>query len=267
MNVIASATNDKIKQIVKLANSKILRYELNLAVIYGRHLIQEALQHELLHSVFIVDTQYAQYAALLHNFYTDSIYLVREAVFTKINIADSPVAIVGLMRISTSTIHDTIYEKDCIILDNIQDPGNLGTILRSSAACAITNIILSKSCVDPYNPKVLRASQGIQFGLNIMTAVDVAKFVANYKYKLIATMPRAVESIYEYDFIQPCAWLFGNEGSGISQSLLDAPQIRQLSIPCKTESLNVAMAATVCLFEMCRQRAKSNPTYLRSTTQ
>jgi len=255
MNLITSVSNTKIKQIVKLANSRAYRYELGLAVIYGRHLIEESIKYDLLDSVFISQAKSDDNEFILQNISTDKIYFVNDDVLSKINVSDSVTDIVGLIRIESGAINDEVYENDCVILDNIQDPGNLGTILRSCAACNISNIILSKSCVDPYNIKVLRASQGIQFDLNIIISADIATFIDNYKYEVIATMPDARESIYAHELCEPCAWLFGNEGSGISTSLLSS-RTHQLTIPMpgKAESLNVAMAVTICLFEMLRQR-------------
>jgi len=255
MNLIASVSNTKIKQVVKLANSRTYRYELGLAVIYGRHLIEESIKYNLLELVFIDQTKTAEYTDVLQNISDDNIYTVNDDVLSKINISDSATDIVGLIKIKPGTVDDEVYKNDCVILENIQDPGNLGTILRSCAATKVKNIVLSRSCVDPYNIKVLRASQGIQFELNIMILADITKFIDNYKYETIATMPIATDSIYAHKLSEPCAWLFGNEGSGISASLLSRAK-HQLAIPMpgKTESLNVAMAATICLFEMLRQR-------------
>jgi RNA methyltransferase, TrmH family len=255
MNIISSVSNSKIKQIVKLTNSRNTRYEQSLAVIYGRHLVEEALNHKILHSVFINQHKLDDYSEIIPKINTQNIYLVNGEVLAKISISDTVADIIGLIQITSGVISDNIYTTDCVILDNIQDPGNLGTIMRSCTACGINNMLLSKSCVDPYNLKVLRASQGLQFRLNIITAVDIIQFICNYKYSVIATMPGVKNSIYEYDLTKPAAWLFGNEGAGISDGLLDHIS-HQLAIPMQgnTESLNVAMAATVCLFEMIRQR-------------
>src|SRR5579863_9346114 len=220
MNLITSVSNTKIKQIVKLTNSRMYRYELGLSVVYGRHLIEESIKYNLLESVFIDQTKIAEYTDVLQNISDDNIYSVNDDVLSKINISDSATDIIGLIKIKPGTITDDVYENDCVILENIQDPGNLGTILRSCAATGVKNIVLSRSCVDPYNIKVLRSSQGIQFELNIIILADIAKFIDNYKHQIIATMPMATDSIYAHKLSEPCAWLFGNEGSGISTSLL-----------------------------------------------
>ncbi|HLX52488.1 MAG TPA: TrmH family RNA methyltransferase, partial [Aquella sp.] len=189
MNLITSVSNTKIKQIVKLTNSRMYRYELGLSVVYGRHLIEESIKYNLLESVFIDQTKIAEYTDVLQNISDDNIYSVNDDVLSKINISDSATDIIGLIKIKPGTITDDVYENDCVILENIQDPGNLGTILRSCAATGVKNIVLSRSCVDPYNIKVLRSSQGIQFELNIIILADIAKFIDNYKYEVIATIP------------------------------------------------------------------------------
>lgn len=256
MNFITSLSNSKIKQIVKLANSRARRYEDGLAVIYGKHLVLEALKYDVLDCVFINYSKYDDYLDIVKDIAADNVYAISHEILAKINLSDSLTDIIGLIQIKLSAMSDDIYHDDCVILDNIQDPGNLGTIMRSCTACGIKNVLLSKSCVDPYNLKVLRASQGIQFGLNILNNIDIAKFASEYKYDVIATMPNATESIYQYNLTKPCAWLFGNEGAGISKDILENITCR-LSIPMQnnSESLNVAMASTICLFEMFRQRS------------
>lgn len=255
MNLITSISNNKIKQIIKLAASKAYRSELKLAVVYGSHLIEEAIKNNLLYSVFIHQNKMLDYLPRLKKVSADNIYLISDEVKNKINISDSDADIIGLIQIKTMNISENIYQEDCIIIDSIQDPGNLGTIMRCAVACGVKNIILSKACVDPYNLKVLRASQGIQFKLNIFSSVDLLQFIVKYKHTVIATLPGAKDSIYEYNLRMPCAWLFGNEGMGISKQLIDNIEC-QLAIPMQgdSESINVAMAATVCLFEMMRQR-------------
>jgi TrmH family RNA methyltransferase len=256
MNLITSLTNTKIKQVVKLASSRAYRYESGLAVIYGSHLVEEAIKHNLLDSIFISQAKFSDYDFITKSISEGNIYRVNDEVLAKINLSDSMTDIVGLIKMRPATIDNTVYENDCVILDNIRDPGNLGTILRSCAACNIKNIILSKPGVDPYNIKVLRASQGIQFELNIIILANIIEFIGNYKHDVIATVPNAKDSIYTHELRKPCAWIFGNEGSGVSELLLKKVGYKlAIPMPGNSESLNVAMAATVCLFEMQRQRS------------
>ena len=173
----------------------------------------------------------------------------------KLNILDSEIDLVGVIACANNSLTTSSYNEDCILLHGIQNPGNLGGIFRVAKAAGINNVLVSSNSVDVYNPKVLRASQGAIFGLNIFTNIDVLDFIDKYNYEIAATTPVAHKSLYDTNLIQPIAWIFGNEGSGLGGDLLNKVKT-SIAIPMynDTESLNVVMAATVCLFEQMRQR-------------
>jgi RNA methyltransferase, TrmH family len=252
---IIAKDNNKLKQLTKLATNKAYRYEQNQAVIYGVHLVQEALKHNILNTVFISMDMLITYQALLKNCDPERVYILDNLLLNKCKLSDSAIDIAATIWIRDTSIDDQIYLQDCIILEDIQDPGNLGTIMRVATASGIKNLILSSGCVDPYNIKVLRASQGLQFSLNIICDVNLAQLIDKYKIQVLATAIDADKSIYTCDLINPTAWVFGNEGSGLSARILSS-KCDQVSIPMlgNAESLNVAMAATVCMFETMRQR-------------
>jgi TrmH family RNA methyltransferase len=278
---IDSKDNTLIKKIVKLATSKSYRYEQGLAVIYGQHLVEEAIKYNLLDSILILDTAIDQIPRFYQQFTDKPIkrYCVSAQVMHKINVLDTMSDIVGVIRIPNlykeescvdlpNTVIDAAHDIDCIILDNIQDPGNLGTILRTALATGFCQAIISANSVDVYNPKVLRASQGMQLGLSVFTGLTenaIIDFIAKYQGKVILTTPHADQLIYNVDLKHNIALVFGNEGSGLDNQLLTAPQNLNsvnnlLPVTVKipmcigAESLNVAMAATVCMFEAVRQR-------------
>lgn len=251
---IESRDNNLIKKIVKLSQSSSYRKELGLAVIYGAHLVEEAIKYNILESVVIVDSSLNKFSNILNNGEL-IVYVTTEVIIDKINVLDGVVEIVGLIKLIPQNTIDYTELNDYILLENVQDPGNLGTILRVAKACGITSICLSNNSVDIYNPKVLRASQGMQFGLKIYTAIDLVDFVANYKGLSIVTTPHTEKTIYAYDLTQSIAWIFGNEGAGISHELLSkVDHLAKIPMLGDTESLNIAMAVTVCIFEMARQR-------------
>ena len=144
-----------------------------------------------------------------------------------------------------------------MLLDGIQDPGNMGSIIRSCAAAGLSEIWLSEHCVNPYSAKVLRAGVGAHFGLTIRERIDLRAAVAQLKQAHIhvcATSSHTTQSIYAHDLNRPIAWLMGNEGAGLSEALLAQADAR-VTIPMALgESLNVAAATAVCLFEMVRQQ-------------
>jgi len=144
---------------------------------------------------------------------------------------------------------------DAVLLDRLQDPGNLGSILRSAAAAGITDVFCSAGTAFAWSPKVLRAGMGAHFLLRITEDVDLVHLLQSATIAVLATSSHAEATIYDVDLQQPVAWLFGHEGQGISDQLT-ALTTHQVGIPHRgrMESLNVAASAAVCFFEQLRQR-------------
>jgi len=144
--------------------------------------------------------------------------------------------------------------KNAVLLDNLQDPGNVGSILRSAAAAGITQVFCSAGTAFCWSPKVLRAAMGAHFVLAIHENVELAELIRLSAIPVIATSGYATEHLYEVDLRQELAWLFGHEGQGVADDLLIAAT-RQVVIPHlgQIESLNVAACAAVCFFEQMRQ--------------
>ena len=140
-------------------------------------------------------------------------------------------------------------------LDRVQDPGNLGTLLRTAAAAGLRQAYLSDGCASAWSPKVLRSGQGAHFALDIHEHADLAALAHRLDVPLAATTLEKAELLYLKDLRQPCVWLFGNEGQGVSDELLARADWR-VHIPqsAAVESLNVAAAAAICLFEQRRQQ-------------
>lgn len=153
-------------------------------------------------------------------------------------------------------------EADAVLLDGVQDPGNVGSILRSAAAAGFRQVLLSSDCAHAWAPKTLRAAMGAHFHLDIHEASDLASFLGAYRGLGIVTALEASTSLYAATLQAPHAWIFGSEGSGVSEAVANAARLRVL-IPMSsaTESLNVAAAAAVCLFETVRQRSGDRPTH------
>ena len=144
----------------------------------------------------------------------------------------------------------------CLLLENIQDPGNLGSILRTAVAAGSRQVFLSRTSVFAWAPKVIRAGMGAHFFLSIYEGLDLAEVGRCFEGTIIATAPRAATSLYDVDLRGKVAWLFGNEGAGLSPDAkgIATTQVR-IPMPGQAESLNVAAAAAICLFEQVRQRA------------
>jgi len=146
----------------------------------------------------------------------------------------------------------------CLLLDAVQDPGNLGSILRSAAAAGVDQVFLSSGCAFAWSPKVLRAGQGGHFHLDIFENVDLSVWAGEYQGNLVAAVPAGGQSLFSADLSAPLAVAIGNEGAGLSDSVRAAARARvTIPMPGGFESLNAAAAAAVCLFECVRRRGRA----------
>jgi TrmH family RNA methyltransferase len=149
-------------------------------------------------------------------------------------------------------------DADGVYLDGLQDPGNVGTILRSCVAAGVGRVLTAPGTVWCWSPKVLRAGMGAHFGLVIHESVPWPEVLARLRLPVRATSPRAELSLWQADLTPPALWVFGQEGQGLDLAR-DAPALSWIGIPQEpaVESLNVAAAVAVCLFEQRRQRHRS----------
>jgi TrmH family RNA methyltransferase len=147
------------------------------------------------------------------------------------------------------------HSRFCLLLEDIQDPGNLGSILRTAAAAGCDAAFLSTGCADVWSPKVLRAAMGGHFVLSIHEHADLFNVAAVFEGAIFATSLQTTTSLYDSKLTGSVAFAFGNEGAGLSLDMLDVVRHKIIiPMPGKVESLNVAAAAAVCLFEAVRQR-------------
>ncbi len=145
-------------------------------------------------------------------------------------------------------------EASSVVLDRLQDAGNVGTLLRSAAAFGFEQVLALKGTAALWSPKVLRAGMGAHFGLHLVELADEAALVS-LAVPLLATSSHASASIHDTALPWPCAWVMGHEGQGVSASLISrCTRALRIPQPGGEESLNVAAAAAVCLYESARQR-------------
>ena len=255
MKQIQSRDNPQLKPLRRLATSSRERRNASATLIDGIHLYRSALEAGVRPRQTIVAERalhHPEIAALLTG--PGDVLLLGDALFDELSPSDTPTGLLGLIDIPPPP--DTPVRGDCLVLDAVQDSGNLGTLLRAAWAVGVRDVLLTTGCAQAWSPKVLRAGQGAHFGLDIREHCDVAAALADHAGKIVATRLDARESLYALDLRGPVAWLFGNEGAGLSpalSALATHPVI--IPMPGAAESLNVAMAATVCLFEQARQRA------------
>lgn len=266
MKTIHSAQNEQLKQLNKVLNQSKTRRQLGLAALEGVHLLESFLQTgQVPLYIYIPENRFhhPEVQALINrlpeNIQREYCVLVGKGLLSKITTLNQAEDIISLIKLPT--LNNKLPESgDCVVLENVQDPGNIGTILRSAAAAGVKNIILGKGCADAFSPKVLRSGMGAHFLLNITEQADLQAWATQYQHPILITLLNA-NSIGLYQNLPlktPCAWVFGNEGSGVSPDLAKCATYA-VSIPMlgAVESLNVAMAATVCLFEQMRQRLET----------
>lgn len=258
MKIVTSRDNPQVKALKALLGDARRQREAGCTVLEGPHLMAAALDHGVPPDLVAVSEAalgHAEVQALLARLPgVDTLHLP-DALFRGLSELASPLGI--LARIAVPPEPTFPVGGDCLLLDAIQDPGNVGTLLRTAAAAGVSDVLLGQGCAGAWTPRVLRAAQGAQFALRIREQVDLADFLRGHGGQSAAAVAHDGASLYAQDFSRPTAWLFGNEGSGIAPELLALVQCRA-TIPLAqgSESLNVAAAAAVCLFEMRRQRLK-----------
>lgn len=240
--IITSFDNEKVKNLKKL-NKKKYRDLNNEFLVEGRHLVIEAYKHNMLKEIILCEGEVTPFDVP----YT----VVSYEVMKKISEVETPQKIMGVCQ----KLNDTTVGSRLLLLDDIQDPGNMGTIIRSAIAFGIDTIILSNNCVDLYNPKVVRATQGTIFHIPIFTFDfdQLMSILKGLKIPIYATRVEYgtdVASLTNDDKIR-FALLMGNEGSGVHEKYLELSD-KNLYIPMNSdvESLNVAIATSILLYEL-----------------
>ncbi|MDF0605042.1 RNA methyltransferase [Neisseriaceae bacterium TC5R-5] len=253
--IITSAHNDEIKSLCRLIQHSRERREQGLIVLEGIHLTQACLQaggH--LQRLYLNERarQHPEVQNLLSSLPAVTVVQLSAAVSSKVSTLTSAGELLAVCaRPSAPTAEATAAR---LLLEDIQDPGNLGTILRGAAAAGVYEVMLSKGCVDVYSPKVLRAGMGAHFVLHLHEQVDLRQSLQSFTGRKLITHLEGSTSLYSQDLSGAVALVFGNEGAGVSDELLALADARiRIPMPGHAESLNVAMAATVCLFERVRQ--------------
>ncbi|MCK9389780.1 MAG: RNA methyltransferase [Sulfuritalea sp.] len=196
----------------------------------------------------------AEIVTLLQGAGTVECVVLRDSLFREISGVSTPTGIAAVIDIPPVASGE--LTGDAVLLDAVQDAGNVGAILRSTAAAGVRDVLLGPGCAGAWTSRVLRAGQGAHFSLAIREQVDLAAVLATCSGISVATVARGGVSLHELDLTGPTLWLVGNEGAGLSAELIAAAKVRAtIPLASGTESLNVAAATAVCLFEARRQRA------------
>lgn len=238
MKKITSVSNPYIKELLKLQDKKTRDLE-NRFLIEGYHLVEEAKIANVLEEILIINESDA-----IENIETT---LVNNEIISKLSKTKNPQSIIGVCKIESN---NEIKGERLLLLDDVNDPGNLGTLIRSALGFNIDTIILSPNCVDVYNDKVIRSTQGAIFKINIVTKDlrEVIKFLKSKEIKVIGTSLNKSLGLNSLDSIKKYALILGNEANGISEEVLNQTDFNiKIDINNKLESLNVAVAGAILM--------------------
>jgi TrmH family RNA methyltransferase len=258
MKAIRSRDNPFYKELARLSGSARQRNKSRQTLLDGAHLLAAYLdsgnqpRHILLNAAALHE---GEIAGLLQRLQEVPMTQLDDRLFAELSELKTPSGIIALIDFPqpAAAIADSNFS---LLLEDIQDPGNLGSMLRSAAAAGCDAAFLSAGCADAWSPKVLRAAMGGHFALHIYEQQDLPVVVNSFPGALLATSLNARRSLYDCDLRGNVAFLIGNEGAGLSAELLKLATHKVfIPMPGKTESLNAAAAAAVCLFEAVRQRA------------
>ena len=258
--VITSKDNETIKKLKKLKEKK-YRDQENCYIIEGVKLIKEAIQENAKIKLIIICDDCKQEndleSEIKYEIAKYECISVSEKIFLSLTNVVNPQGILAVIEREKQAEKIDYNEDLYLILDDIQDPGNMGTILRTADSLNMKQIIVSKDCADAYNPKVVRSTMGAIFRVKVIECENlenVVKEMKKRKIKVYATDLATDKSIYDVNY-NKSAIIIGNEANGVSKNLLDlATQKIKIPMIGKTESLNAAVATGIILYEAIRNR-------------
>jgi TrmH family RNA methyltransferase len=261
MKSVASRDNAAFKAMARLVASGAQRRRNGASVLDGAHLLAAFLdsgrkpEDVMVSRAGLADPEVAR---LVERSRPARVTLLADTLFDALSTVESPTGVIAAVK----TPQAAAVPDDALLvlaLEDIQDPGNVGTLLRSAAAAGAGHVLLSRGCAFAWSPKVLRAAMGAHFALNIVEGADLAAFCARYRGTTVALVGGSERSLYSLELTGPVALLVGNEGAGLSIDLAQAASVRA-AIPMAgpVESLNAGTAGSIALFEALRQRQKGN---------
>ena len=241
------------------------RDEEGVYIVEGIRMYREAPRAQV-REVYVSEQFYSRYGEELGlSAWGRQMEILSDHVFSHVSDTKTPQGILAIVKRLNYTMNDLMQVKNqkaphLVVLDNLQDPGNLGTIFRTAEAAGVTGILLSKDCVDVYNPKVIRSTMGAVFRMPFLYVEDLPEKIKELQKKSIKTYAahlRGENAYDEEDYTTGCAFLIGNEGNGLRDEVADcADCLIRIPMEGEAESLNAAVAAAVLMFEAGRQRRK-----------
>ena len=254
--MISSTSNPRIKNLKKLMTNARYRREKGCFPVEGPRMFFEIPKDRIL-EVYVTEAFKERYRETLTGYPCE---VIEDRIMRSLSDTKTPQGVMAMVRRQETSLTD-LLNKDkpqaFLLLENLQDPGNLGTMLRTAEAAGMTGVIVDRRSVDPYNTKVIRSSMGAILRLPLLECDDLGPVCRQMKEAGIRIFAGHLdgESLYQSDFRVSCAFLIGNEGQGLSPEIMaQADQGIRIPMKGKVESLNAAMAATILMYELLRQR-------------
>jgi RNA methyltransferase, TrmH family len=243
--VISSRDNARVKRWARLQHDARFRREERKAIVEGPHLVAEALQAGFEPLSLLVSESGLRQAEIQKLLANREPVVLSDSVFKLVADADTPKGIAAEIAIPHIEARG-----HCVFLEGVQDPSNVGAILRSAAAFGVGEVVLDGSCADAWGPKAMRAGMGGHFKLAIRQVPDIAAELDRFGGKLLCTVLNGGTSLRDAELDGRLGWVFGSEGGGISEAVAKRAAL-SVTIPMapRTESINVAAAAAICLYE------------------
>lgn len=260
MKQITSAKNSLFKELKALAHTAKARRQHGVTFIEGVHLAESFLAAQYTPKWCVVSESAlnnAEVAPIIRQCEAldVSVILLNDDLFAAMSTVEAAVGVALVVAIPSVQLPDVISEN-ALILDDVQDPGNVGTMLRTAAAAGVRAVYCSPGTASLWSPKVLRAGMGAHVALTLYEQCDIRQFIKRASLPVFATSLDTDTTLYNSDVSAGAVWVFGNEGQGVSTDILSMDQVTKVFIPQThgVESLNVAAATAVCLFEQRRQQ-------------
>jgi TrmH family RNA methyltransferase len=252
VTVIRSRDNPRLKRWAKLAADASFRRVENKAIVEGPHLVAEALQAGFEPLALIVSETGLKRAEIRALIGTREPVILADRIFGSVAEAETPPGIAAEIALSG---RDPDPAKPSVFLEGVQDPSNVGAILRTAAAFAAGEVVLDRACADPWSPKVLRAAMGGHFKLAVRQVADLEKALEAFKGTTVCTVSNGGMPLKKSELRGRLGWIFGAEGRGVSEAIVRHATLK-VTIPMApgTESINVAAAAAICLHEAFQNR-------------
>ena len=265
--MITSTANAQVKDLVKLMKKSRARDEAQVFLIEGPRMTGELAADQdwrrKIEKIYLSESYAERNGAEKEKLErTAPVEILSDSVFAHISGTKTPQGILAVVRRRSYDMTDILgtdpARAHVLVLDNLQDPGNLGTIFRTAEAAGVTGIILSRDCVDIYNPKVVRSTMGALLRMPFLYVEDLIGTISELKaagIKIYAAHLKGERAYDQEDYRTGCAFLIGNEGNGLRDEVAECAD-HYVIIPMqgKAESLNAAVAAAVLMFEVSRQR-------------